>query len=155
MAERVAWVHDYAMRATSPALRPGWPGVFVFDEEWIESEGLSLKRLVFLYECALELPVTTRRGRVVEAVSSFAREAGAGVIVTTACPSPRIARQIEALRREFVVEVVEDEGLVGPGSRVPDLKRFSRYWSRVERSVFEGADRARGAGLVRGDIADR
>lgn len=152
MADRVIWAHDYSMRPTSPAFAraPRSPALFVFDEEWIASEGLSLKRLAFLYESALEMPVSIRKGAVVDTVLAFAREHGASEVVTTACVSPRIREQVERLRGSIRVEVVEDESFVGFGDRGPDLKRFSRYWSKAERLVFEGADRGRGELLIAG-----
>lgn len=161
MADRMVWAHDYAMRPGSPAFAAApaqgggaAPAVFVFDEEWIASERVSLKRLVFLYECALELPVSIRKGPVVETVLAFAREHGARTVVTTASVSPRIRGQVARLRRSIRVEAIEDEAFVDFGGREPDLKRFSRYWSKAERRVFEGAEPGRGESLLAGTRGD-
>ena len=62
----VLWIHGEALGPANPALLawPGRPAVFVFDDALIAAGGLSLKRLGFLYECLIELPVTIRRGDV-------------------------------------------------------------------------------------------
>ena len=56
----VVWVHEEALGPANPALQdhPKAPALFVFDQAWIEAQSISRKRLGFLYECALELPLT-------------------------------------------------------------------------------------------------
>ena len=81
MLKPVLWIHGEALGPTNPALlaHPEAPAVFVFDRELIVQADLSLKRLGFLYECLLELPVTLRHGDVVEAVAEV--EGDARVII--------------------------------------------------------------------------
>ncbi|MEB3172731.1 MAG: hypothetical protein VKL97_02585 [Cyanobacteriota bacterium] len=143
----ILWIHGEALGPANPALvaHPGRPAVFVFDAALIEGagpmarSGLSLKRLGFLYECLLDLPVTIRRGEVAAEVLTFARRHGADGVVTTAAVDPRfgaIAQQIEArlplqvLPAEPFVEF-EPEDL-----QAADLRRFSRYWRRAEQLVW-------------------
>ena len=70
----VIWVHEEALGTSNPALleQPDSPGVFVFDTEWIQEACISRKRLGFLYESALDLPITLRKGDVVMEVIAFA-----------------------------------------------------------------------------------
>ena len=130
MSGSVTWLHDEML---GPAgLTPGRPAVFVFDEAWIAAERLSLKRVVFMYECLLELPgVTIRKGDVVDEVSRFAAEQNATTIETRRSPLPRIQRQGEALG----VTWLDPPPLVSLPQGV-DLKRFSRYWRKAERTAF-------------------
>lgn len=124
------WLHDEML---SPAwLRDGAAAVFVFDEEWIAQERLSLKRIVFLYECLIELPgVEIRKGNIVDEVRAFADRHGGVTIQTARSKLPRIKRQGEALG----VEWLEPEPFVELPDDV-DLKRFSRYWRKAEKRVI-------------------
>ena len=122
--------------------------MFVFDAELLagrsptsgdpaapEPQPVSLKRIGFLYECLLELPVTLRQGDVAAEVLAFARAHGADGIVTSAGTDPRVAAICEVLEQELPVEVLEPQPFVeldGPA----DLGRFSRYWRRAEREVW-------------------
>ncbi|MEM9351495.1 MAG: hypothetical protein AAGA92_00635 [Planctomycetota bacterium] len=129
-ANAVLWVHD-------EMLSPQWlvedrPAVFVFDEDWIRDERLSLKRIVFLYECLLEMPgVEVRKGRVEQEVQAFADRHGADTIYTASSPLPRIKRQGVSLS----VEWIPPEEIVSLPAET-DLKRFSRYWRRAEKQVL-------------------
>lgn len=124
------WIHDEML---SPAwLSPGAPAVFVFDDDWIREERLSLKRIVFLYECLLDMPgVAIRKGNVVEEVTAFCAEHGVSTVRTAGSPLPRIKRQ----GQELGVEWLEPEPLVTLPDGV-DLKRFSRYWRKAEKQVL-------------------
>ena len=56
----ILWIHEEALGANNPALQawPEAPAVFVFDTQWIQDARISRKRLGFLYENALDLPLT-------------------------------------------------------------------------------------------------
>lgn len=129
-AQTITWVHD-------EMLSPRWvvegrPALFVFDEAWIAAERLSLKRIVFMYESALELPgIEIRKGEVVHEVTGFARRHGADRIVTARSVDPRIKQQGEAMG----VEWVDPEPMVEFNQPV-DLKRFSRYWRKAEKQIM-------------------
>ena len=62
----ILWIHEEALGANNPALQawPEAPAVFVFDTHWIQEARISRKRLGFLYENALDLPLTLRKGDV-------------------------------------------------------------------------------------------
>lgn len=132
--KRIVWVHGDCLSPLNPALLhyPEAAAVYVWDEALLTEWQISLKRIMFMYECLLELPVTIRRGDVVAEVTAFAKEHGATMIATTESVSPRF----EVLRQTF-----EAQGLPVEVHRVLpfvdyegdfDLKRHSRYW-RVAR----------------------
>jgi deoxyribodipyrimidine photo-lyase len=129
----VLWIHGEALGPANPALLayPGAPAVFVFDRELIAQAGLSLKRLGFLYECLLELPVTLRQGDGAEEVLGFARRHGADGVVTSAAVDPRFALIHQRIGAQLPVQVLEPEPFVKLQEPV-DLRRFSRYWRRAE-----------------------
>ena len=128
----VVWVHGDSLRATQPALaaHPEAPAIFVWDDALLTHWRISLKRLVFLYESLLELPVTIRRGDVAAEVARFAEERGATHVVTTDSPAPRFAGLARSLSRNLPVTVLDEPAFVQPTGPL-DLRRFSRYWQRV------------------------
>ncbi len=120
----VRWVQQDWLRASGAE-----PAVFVFDPETIAE--YSLKRIQFIYECLLEIPVEIRLGPYEDEVAGFARQHQAGTLVTTETPDPRARAAVEGLGREFTVRIETPEPFVTPAGE-PGLKRFSRYWARVE-----------------------
>jgi hypothetical protein len=149
MQHPILWIHGEALGPANPALQahPGRPAVFVFDAELLAgrspttgdpastSRPVSLKRIGFLYECLLDLPVSLRKGDVATEVLAFARAHGADGIVTSAGIDPRVAAICAALEQELPVQVLEPRPFVELEERV-DLGRFSRYWRRAEREVW-------------------
>ncbi len=130
------WIHGDCLSPTcaSLAAHPGAPAVFVFDDTVLDGYRVSLGRIQFMYECLLEIPVVIRRGDVVAEVVAFAREHGAAEVVTVDTPAPRFALLRARITQKIPVVTLRDEPLVAfpPGA---DLKRFSRYWRRVERQL--------------------
>jgi hypothetical protein len=129
----IVWIHPYCLSPENPAFRayPGRPAVFVWDEEEIEGEQWTLKRLVFIRECLAEMPVAIRDGDVETTVRAFAAECGAETIVTVADPSPRIR---DLVRRLNALALPPDPFVEIRGSL--DLKRFARFWKRAEPVLF-------------------
>ncbi|MDX1616196.1 MAG: FAD-binding domain-containing protein, partial [Candidatus Promineifilaceae bacterium] len=139
----VVWVHGDALSPVNSALRayPDAPAVFVWDDPLLEAWRISLKRLVFLYECLLELPVTIRRGLMTAELTRFADRHGTRTIVTSPSPSPRFAAIGRKLAEEgYTVIVYPDTPLVSEPPRL-DLKRFSRYWRKVQDRAMQPSGR--------------
>lgn len=133
----IVWVHADSLNPDGAVFKanPKAPAIFVFDEVLLREYNLSLKRMVFLYECLLQMPVTLRKGEVAEQVLLFAQEHGAQAIHTTYSPSPRfaqIAKQIA--RRQPNLRVYQKPDFAE--DRAYDLKRFSRYWAQARASAL-------------------
>jgi hypothetical protein len=124
----VRWVQQDWLRAEGTE-----PAIFVFDAATVAD--YSLKRIQFLYECLLELPVEIRCGSYEEEVADFARTHGARTILTTASPDSRVQKAMKSLSHAFELVIEEPEPFVTPPRR-PDLRRFARYWSSVERLLI-------------------
>ena len=133
----IVWVHGDMLSPENAALQaqPGAPAIWVWDDALLATQRISLKRILFLYECLLELPVTIQRGDVASEVLHFAQTHGAQTIVTGASPSPRFAAIRQRLE-QAVPLVVLRESPFAAAPRTLDLRRFSRYWRQVERSVL-------------------
>jgi deoxyribodipyrimidine photo-lyase len=148
LQQPILWIHGEALGPSNPALVawPGRPALFVFDDGLLSSSGLSLKRLGFLYECLLELPVTIRRGDVAAEVLAFAARHGADGVVTTAAVDPRFAAIRAAIAAQLPLQVLAAEPFVELADAAAnqqqkqtatDLRRFSRYWKRAEPLVWQ------------------
>ena len=135
----ILWIHEEALGPANPALQdyPDAAAVFVFDEAWIREQRISRKRLGFLYESCLELPVTLRKGDVAAEVLRFAERHGADGVVTSRAVDPRLQRIAAAIDRSLPLEVLDGEPFVAL-PRPPRLGRFSRYWREAEAVVWEG-----------------
>ena len=137
MQRPILWIHEEALGPANPALRawPDAPALFVFDTHWIEANRVSRKRLGFLYEAALELPVTLRKGDVASEVLAFARRHEADGVVTSSAVDPRLQRILQAIEAELpIAELAPDPFVELP--RPPRLGRFSRYWREAEPVVW-------------------
>ncbi|NJK74805.1 MAG: deoxyribodipyrimidine photo-lyase [Richelia sp. CSU_2_1] len=137
MSDRIIWLHGDCLSPEGPAFQadPESPAIWVWDDKLIDEWQLSLKRIVFIYECLLELPVVIRRGDVAVEVVAFARESGANQVVTAESPSPRFQDICREIKRSHPVEVLPAEPFVRYSGYI-DLKRFSRYWRVAEKYVF-------------------
>ena len=135
----ILWVHEEALGPANPALQdyPDAPGLFVFDDAWIQEQAISRKRIGFLYESALSLPLTLRRGDVASEVLRFAERHGADAVVTSAVVDPRLQRIAAAIDRELPLWMLDPDPFVSL-AKPPRLGRFSRYWREAEAVVWDG-----------------
>ncbi len=130
------WIHDDCLSPKSRLFEgPEAPAVYVFDDAFIEARGYGLKRLTFLYECLLEMPVGIHKGPLAQTVSDLAMAQGASRIRTMDTPDPLLRETIETLRAHFDVAVVSPPSFATLSGRV-DLKRFSRYWKKAQTAAF-------------------
>lgn len=139
MKKPIVWVHGDCLNPKNPAILeyPDAPAIWVWDDALLKEWQISLKRIVFIYECLLELPVTIRRGNVATEVVAFAKEHGADGVATAQSPSPRfeaICNDIEDAGLE--VEVWSSDPFVDYDGYI-DLKRFSRYWRKAQQYIFD------------------
>ena len=135
----IIWVHEEALGSGNPALlkQPDRPGIFVFDSRWIREACISRKRLGFLYESALDLPITLRKGDVAKEVIAFAERHHADGVVSSLPVDPRLERIAASIEQHCQLELLEPEPFVTM-PRPPRLGRFSRYWREAEPVVWEG-----------------
>ncbi len=136
MTQSLIWIHEDYLHPHSPTLQahPDAPRVFVFDA----AARVSLNRIVFQYECLLEIPrIEIRTGEVAAELAHAAREHGCQRIVTTDSVAPEWAKICATLEREYQLQIVSfaPESFIslaaGEAERL-DLKRFSRFWQTVK-----------------------
>lgn len=133
-AKPLVWVHEGALRPQAEVFSQ-WPAaaaVFVWDEAWLRQEQPSGNRLGFVEECLREMPaaMVVRRGEVAGELLAEAAATGADCVVAMRSVEPRHTRVAEALASKLPVVWVDGPEFVRADG--VDLKRFSRYWSRVK-----------------------
>ncbi|CAI8358566.1 MAG: Uncharacterised protein [Cyanobium sp. ARS6] len=135
----IIWGHEEALGSRNPALleQPDRPAIFVFDTRWIREACISRKRLGFLYESALDLPVTLRKGDVAKEVIAFVERHQADGVVSSLPVDPRLERIAESIEQHCQLDLLAPEPFVDM-PRPPRLGRFSRYWRDAEPVVWEG-----------------
>lgn len=140
----IVWVHGDCLSPRGPALdaHSDAPAIFVWDEALLDAWQIGLKRVTFIYECLLELPVVIRRGDVAAEVLRFAAGHGATAIVTAESPSPRFRDLRDRMAATLPVATLPVEPFIRPERRL-DLKRFSRYWKVAEQTAFEPSGQLR------------
>ena len=134
----VVWVHGDTLNPEGPALSAykDAPAIWVWDEELLESYNITLKRLIFIYESLLELPVKIRRGDVASQVTAFAKEHKATVIATTPSPSPRFDQIKQKLEQDFSVQVFPEAPFISP-TKPLDLRSHAKYWWPTKSQAFK------------------
>ncbi|MCU0227155.1 MAG: hypothetical protein MUF01_05910 [Bryobacterales bacterium] len=138
----LVWIHEDSLSPYDPALaaHPGARAVFVWDDESVEAEAYSLKRIVFQYECLLEMPVEIHRGPTVETLLRLAAgEEPAAPLATglavTWSVNPGFAQRLQLLEARLPVTVYAPAPFV-PAQLDADLRRFARFWKRAEPHAF-------------------
>jgi deoxyribodipyrimidine photo-lyase len=134
----LVWLTLDSLAVTSPAAlrHPTAPRLFVLDPAWLAAEQPTLKRLVFVFDCLAEIEgVEVVHAAPQEAVPLVARHQGCDHVAVASTPCPATRAAASAIAAELPVHVI-DEPPFCDRSRVTDLGRFSRYWSKVSRSAL-------------------
>jgi hypothetical protein len=134
------WIHADHLSPYHPIwkIAPNAPAIFVWDEALLRDWQISLKRIVFIYECLLDLPVTIRRGDVATEVVAFCHEYAANRILTPASHSPRHQHICDTIRQQLPdvpLGIVPEIPFVAYEGKT-DLKRFYRFWSDMRDSAL-------------------
>lgn len=133
------WVHTDSLNPESPMFQahPDAPCIFIWDTAWIAEERIALKRIVFIAECLMEMPVRTelRAGEIAAALLASAQASGADYILAQRTPDPRLRAAAAAAMLHLPVVWYDPPPFV-EANRAFDLKRFSRYWQRAQSSAM-------------------
>jgi len=136
--QAIIWIHGDCLNLQQKALQdnPGSPAILVWDDDLLRRRQLSLKRITFIYERLLELPVVIRRGHVVGEIVKFAQTYQANTVITMYSVSPGFEKICLTLREnDLQLMILHAEAFVKLPSE-PDLGRFSRYWRQAQKQLF-------------------
>ena len=140
------WLHEDALRAEHPVFTgvgPDFSAWYIWDEAYLRRMDYGYKRLLFIYETLLELPVTIVRGGFLDCLPVLAARNG-NVVRVPETPNPELIRTIERLSDDCDVQVIADTPFVTL-SRDPDLGRFFRYWKIAREPAMLASGICRGS----------
>lgn len=129
------WLHEDALRADHPVFKSAGAGaeaVFIWDDAYFQSEGYSLKRLVFIYELLADLNITCLKGETETVLKDYAQ--GRKIFVPKT-PNPKFKEIIDSLDD---AAIIPDIPLVIVPDDV-DLKRFFRFWNKAKKSALSSS----------------
>lgn len=134
------WHHTDSLNPSSPVvtLHAGAPAAFIWDTGWLVPNRISLKRVLFIAECLREMPgdLDIRVGEPAEQLLAAAQSAGADYILAQRTPDPRLIAAASHAAQHLPVVWFDPPPFVSI-SRGFDLKRFSRYWKRAQKSALQ------------------
>lgn len=133
MTRRLLWLHEDALVLPD---NPPDAAVFVFDDALMAKRHYGLKRIGFIYECLLALPVEIFRGDARRIVPERARALGCETILAWRVPCP----DLTDLGRAIGVDWLDRTALVDLPAGT-DLRRFSRYWQSARSGALRRRDR--------------
>lgn len=134
MTKPLIWLHEEALRTSHPVFKAapqGTRALFVWDDDYLQNLGYSLKRLVFIYETLCELPVDIIRGDTLSSVKELAPTR----LFIPGSDKPHIVSMTNVLKTITTVEIIKDEELAQLPATM-DLRRFFKYWSLAEKTAF-------------------
>ena len=131
---RWAWLHEDALRLTHPACQESDRQAFVWDDAYLEAQGYSFKRLVFIYETLVEMGVEIYRGDTESVLLELVAENDQLAIPDT--PNPELKRIVAALSQQREVDIVADEPFAII-QKEPEYKRFFRYWNKAKQFAMQ------------------
>ena len=133
----LVWMHGDALSPLAPALRayPDAPAAYIWDDALLGTYQLSLKRLQFLYECLLELPVTIHRGDPASELTRLARDQKRTVIATTHSVAPKFKAICSALEASgFTVQVFAQPPFAERAEGF-DLRSHASYYRAARKGM--------------------
>ncbi|WP_371398036.1 hypothetical protein [Fretibacter rubidus] len=131
----IIWIHEDALRADHPVFAAAGTDaqvVFIWDDAYFTAQGYSFKRLVFIYECLLDLPVILCKGDMATVLSGLIE--GRDLYVPTT-PNPDYQTVAAVLSKTTKVHYISETPLTFIETE-PDMKRFFRYWNKAKKSAL-------------------
>lgn len=131
----LVWIHEDAISLDHPVVslagETAHP-VFIWDSTEHDRRDYTLKRRLFIYECAHDLDIPIYAGDPFEILTALA---DGGPIYAARSADPYIRDILSDLKAEHDVKTVEGPQL----AFVPedtDTGRFFRFWNRVKKSAL-------------------
>jgi len=131
----IIWVHEDAITMDHPVFQSAGADarpVFIWDTKEHDRRAYSLKRRVFIYECAHDLDIPIYAGNPLEILSALS---DGQPIYAAGSPDPYIQQALSDLQQDHTVILVEAPRL----AQIPadtDTGRFFRFWNRAKKSAL-------------------
>ena len=128
-------LHERALRSDHPVFSlapPKTPAFYVWDDQYFRELGYSFKRLVFIYESLLELPVQIIKSETL----AFFRELTPERVYFPAGYSLLFEEKfLPELTQTSKIEIVPEESFVEISQEL-EFRRFFHYWNKAKKLIF-------------------
>ena len=105
--------------------------VFIWDDYYFKQRGYSLKRLVFIYETLLELPLEIIHGNTLDILS----EENFDHIVIPYSSDQVLKTLFSKIEKIKTVQYLFETPFVNL-DRTVEFKRFFKYWNQAKKTAF-------------------
>lgn len=132
----VVWIHEDAINLDHPAVLAAGEArrpIFIWDSAQHDHQGYSLKRRVFIYECALDLGIPIYVGTPQDILETLTDRQ---TIYTAASPDPYINGIISDLQDTCDVVTVEALAFAEVPADI-DTRRFFRFWNQAKKTALQ------------------
>lgn len=131
----VVWIHEDAITLDHPVVQHAGPAagpVFIWDTDEHDRRGYSLKRRVFIYECAHDLDIPIYAGNPCDILTALA---DGQTIYAATSPNPYIKEILSDLHESHDVVTLNAPCLAHVPANT-DTGRFFRFWNRAKKSAL-------------------
>ena len=133
MADKLLLVHDKALRSGLDIYEASesFKAVHIWDDEYYRSQRYSLKRLVFIYETLLDLPLEIIQGNTLDILS----EENFDHIVIPYSGDQVLKTLFSKIEKIKTVQYLFETSFVKI-DRTVEFKRFFKYWNHAKKTAF-------------------
>ena len=133
MADKLLLVHDKALRFGLDACEAykRFKAIHIWDDEYYRSQRYSLKRLVFIYETLLDLPLEIIHGKTLDILS----EENFDDIVIPYSGDQALKNLFSKIEKIKTVHYLFETSFVNL-DRTVEFKRFFKYWNQAKKTAF-------------------
>ncbi len=129
------WIHEDAITLDHPVMDAAGSHaepIFIWDTDRHDTLGYSLKRRMFIYECALDLNIPIYANNPYTVLTALSK---GRAIYAANSPDPHIKDILSDLNESYDVVIIEAPSL----TQVPDdteTGRFFRFWNKAKKTAL-------------------
>jgi hypothetical protein len=146
MSAQIFWLHEEVLSKAliQTQAAEGFRFLFVFDTVWLAQRPVSLKRIQFIYETLVALPVAIEivYGDAVDVLKQKGQEHPGLVCQVIAPKDPELAERIDGIASEAGVAVLERPRWFAPPAN--KVARFFKFYNAVRGEALDAARVHRG-----------
>ena len=132
---QLLYIHDKGLGDNQPIfsrMTPDSKALFIWDDAYFKKRNYSLKRLVFIYETLISMPVEIVHGKTLEIVKEIAPKK----VITPYTSDLELRLLIREMSGEFELEFVYPKAFVHIDDKF-HFTRFFKYWNKAKKTAFQ------------------
>ena len=131
---QLLYIHEKGLGDNQPIfsrMAPNSRALFIWDDAYFKKRNYSLKRLVFIYETLISMPVDIVRGETSEIVNDLAPKK----IITPYTADLELRQLMSEAFKDFELELVYPKAFVHINDEF-NFTRFFKYWNKAKKTAF-------------------